>query len=129
MYIFPLLFNNNSILHQVRDYKVVLEGFRIETDTSVYDFGEPLSCSAIFKRHTYRKKIHGLVLYVQFYLKNSVCLTSPSHVPSNLLHSANHGAHLLVISHKFPLTNNVRLISLSLFFVLIIFARIAAHIW
>ncbi|XP_078162394.1 conserved telomere maintenance component 1 isoform X2 [Carex rostrata] len=97
---------NVQTIYEVRDYKVVLEGFRIETDTSVYDFGEPLSCSAIFKSHTYRKKIHGLVLYVQFYLKNSVCLTSPSHVPSNLLHSANHGAHLLVISHKFPLTNN-----------------------
>ncbi|XP_078162396.1 conserved telomere maintenance component 1 isoform X3 [Carex rostrata] len=98
---------NVQTIYEVRDYKVVLEGFRIETDTSVYDFGEPLSCSAIFKSHTYRKKIHGLVLYVQFYLKNSVCLTSPSHVPSNLLHSANHGAHLLVISHKFPLTNNL----------------------
>ncbi|KAJ3707540.1 hypothetical protein LUZ61_011245 [Rhynchospora tenuis] len=93
-------------IYEVKDYKVVLEGFRIERDTSMYDFGEPLSCCAIFKRQTYRKRIHGLKLYVQFCLKDTVCVASPSRVPSNLPHSENHGAnHLLVISHKFPLTN------------------------
>ncbi|KAJ4799315.1 conserved telomere maintenance component 1 [Rhynchospora pubera] len=93
-------------IYEVKDYKVVLEGFGIEGDNSMYEFGEPLSCHAIFKRQTYRKRIHGLMLYVQFYLKDSVCLASPSRAPSNLPHSENHGLnHLLVISHKFPLTN------------------------
>ncbi|KAL0916542.1 hypothetical protein M5K25_014063 [Dendrobium thyrsiflorum] len=93
-------------IHEVKEFKVVLEGPSMQVESSELHSAELLSCRSFFDELPVKKKISQLVVYVVFYLKNSTCLNAPINLPLCTVNKSNTNAsgiaHLLLVTHKFP---------------------------
>ncbi|XP_020704179.1 CST complex subunit CTC1 isoform X3 [Dendrobium catenatum] len=97
-------------IHEVKEFKVVLEGPSMQVESSELHSAELLSCRSFFDELPVKKKISQLVVYVVFYLKNSTCLNAPINLPLCTVDKSNTNAsgiaHLLLVTHKFPAAKN-----------------------
>ncbi|XP_020590566.1 CST complex subunit CTC1 isoform X2 [Phalaenopsis equestris] len=91
-------------IHEVKEFKVILEGPSMQVESAELHSAEELSCSGFFKELPVMKKINQLVIYVLFYLEDSTCLNAPINLPLCMVDNAIASGivHLLLVTHKFP---------------------------
>ncbi|KAK8955031.1 CST complex subunit CTC1 [Platanthera zijinensis] len=93
-------------IHEVKEFKIVLEGPFVKVESSELHSSEPLSCKSIFGELPEKNLTNHLAVYVHFYFKDSTCLNAPINFPLCMVNNFSTSrigiAHLLLVSHKFP---------------------------
>ncbi|PKA63056.1 CST complex subunit CTC1 [Apostasia shenzhenica] len=93
-------------IHEVKKFKVVVEGSPIQQKDLQIPSTDPFSFKNIFGLQFSKKMSKHLTLYVHFYLQDSTCLNAPTSLPLckdiDCYSSARGIAHLFLVTHKFP---------------------------
>ncbi|KAJ0986665.1 hypothetical protein J5N97_005021 [Dioscorea zingiberensis] len=100
---------NVENIYEVKDYKIVLEGLPTQIYPLRFNLDGPLSCKNIFQRFPYGEVPTGLAIYVHFSLMNSTGVNVPLSCLARVDDQCVRWGelfHLLLVTHKFPATDN-----------------------
>ncbi|KAF6143514.1 hypothetical protein GIB67_029683 [Kingdonia uniflora] len=100
-------------IYELRYYSIVMEGVPAKVDSLVRRNSEPFSCKEIFCHIRPMTEIKPSAIFVHFFMKDASCLNASLHLPymnsGDGLKGIQDGLfHILLITHKFPVIQNVQ---------------------